>query len=126
MQLQGYRFNILMPHLVSFGMSFAATVIFLSDAFACSRLTINLDGLCNGRTGGRLLEVTTAVAETVKNLVGYLPDVEAQPLVERALLRGKGIGHRCKAIIQSCPQLSLVKSISHFPFHRQRTRSDAT
>ena len=64
MQLQGYRFNILMPHLVSFGMSFAATVIFLSDAFACYGPAISLDGLCNGRTGERLLDVTIVVAES--------------------------------------------------------------
>lgn len=67
-QLQSYRFNILMPHLVSFGVSFAAIVIFLSNAFDCCGLTINLDGLCNRKTGGRLLDVTIVVAESKREL----------------------------------------------------------
>lgn len=45
MQLQGYIFNMLMPHLVNVGVSFAATGIFLSDTFAYHGQTVNLIGL---------------------------------------------------------------------------------
>jgi len=57
-----------MPHLVSFGVSFAATVTFLSDAFDCYRPTVSLDSLCKGKIGGRLLEVTMVVEASKREL----------------------------------------------------------